>query len=144
MTTDNLATLAAMMTVGDSLDPAVMRRTIDAYLASWTTGDVDARLACFTADAKLQDPAGAPEQVGHAALRAFFEAVEAIPQKREPRFEWMVPSGMECIFRFVMKSSGPGASTTEMPITEILKFSHEGRISDFKAFWTHDSMLPVS
>jgi len=132
---DPLQALAKFMTIEHSLDPAVMRRTIDAYLASWESADVEARLACFTADATLQDPAGAPTLRGHGEIRAFFEAVGALPQKSTPRFEWMVASGTECIFQFVMRNAMDGGPVVEMTITEILSFANDGKISRFKAFW---------
>lgn len=53
---------------------AGVKRLLDRYCHAMSTRDVDTWVACFADDATQEDPVGAPVNVGHAAIRAFFEA----------------------------------------------------------------------
>lgn len=55
-----------------------LRQLVDRYATAITARDVDAVVALFTEDAVQQDPATAPPNVGHEAIRAFLQsAVDA-------------------------------------------------------------------
>ena len=50
-----------------------IRDLVTRYLATFATGDIEARVALFAPDGSFEDPVGTPPMVGHDALRAFFQ-----------------------------------------------------------------------
>ena len=55
-----------------------VRDTISAYVKHFSAGDTDAWVSLFTEDARQEDPVGQPANVGHDAIRTFFENVKAL------------------------------------------------------------------
>ena len=120
---------------------AAMRATLDQYVSRFSAGDTDGWVSLFTDDAHQEDPVGAPVNVGHDAIRAFFESMAALggPQLspvREP-----VVVGNEALL-FIQAVSGEGAGRVRVPfICDVITFAEDARIASLRAFWDPASMV---
>ena len=54
-------------------------RLCDDYMAAVSAHDLDTLMALFAPDAEQQEPVGTPPNLGHEAIRGFFEASRQVP-----------------------------------------------------------------
>ena len=120
--------------------PDEIRATIDQYVARFSAGDTAGWVALFADDARQEDPVGAPVNVGHDAIRAFFETTLTLggPQLsfvREP-----VIVGNEAMV-FIQAIAGEGPTAAVVPfICDHMVFDDDARITSLRAFWDPASM----
>ena len=120
--------------------PEEIRATIDQYVARFSAGDAAGWVALFADDARQEDPVGAPVNVGHDAIGAFYETMLSLggPQLsfvREP-----IILGNEAVV-FLQAVSGEGPTAALLPfICDHMTFTDDARIASLQAFWDPASM----
>ena len=116
-------------------DATTMRATVERYVAAHTAGDIDAILACFASDARVEDPVGTDAYVGPEALRGFFESSHALAD----RLELVLTGPIRCAgdhAAFPMQAiSTIGEMTITVDIVDIMTFDDAGLVTDMKAYW---------
>ena len=90
--------------------PEEIRATIDQYVVRFSAGDAAGWVALFADDARQEDPVGAPVNVGHDAIGAFYETMLALggPQLsfvREP----IILGNEAVVFLQAVSGEGPTA-----------------------------------
>ena len=110
-----------------------IRELVVRYLATFATGDIEARIALFAPDASFEDPVGTPPMVGHDALRAFFSQGSAM--KISAELERIAICGKEAAFAFRARlDAGEGGQVTIHPF-ETLVVNDDGLIAQMRAYF---------
>ena len=114
--------------------PHDLRALVDRYCAAVTARDIDAVVAMFTDDAVQADPASAPPNVGHEAIRAFLQS--AVDASASTRFEAVTvhTCGNQVAFDFRV-TVGLGTSTMVIEGIEVFTVADDGRIESVTAYW---------
>jgi steroid Delta-isomerase len=111
-----------------------LRQLVDRYAKSVTARDVDALVALFTEDAVQQDPATSPPNVGHEAIRTFFQA--AVDASTATTFEALAVhtcgDHAAIDFRVTVQLE---AGTMVIEGIEVFSFAEDGRIRSVTAYW---------
>jgi steroid delta-isomerase len=123
-----------------------IRTTIDSYVKHSCAGDIDGLVSLFTEDARQEDPVGQPPNVGHNAIRGFFDNVKSVGPMdlslaREP-----IIIGNEAIV-FLTVVSHVGDQDVHVPfIADHMTFADDGRIASLRAFFdpTTITMAPAA
>ncbi|MDQ6642243.1 MAG: nuclear transport factor 2 family protein [Actinomycetota bacterium] len=104
---------------------------VQRYVAAVDAQDVDAATALFTEDGHQEDPVGDGPNVGHAAIREFFEQSFSVPF--EARLEGPVTvHGRFAAFRIRIEIAA-GRTPFLMLITDLVEVSQDGRFSSLRA-----------
>jgi steroid delta-isomerase len=114
--------------------PDALRELVTRYAAAVTARDVDAVVALFTEDAVQTDPATAPPNIGHAAIRAFLQS--AVDASTGTRFEVLDAHtcGDRIAVDFRVTVSIEGGTMTISGI-EVFTVADDGRIREVTAYW---------
>ena len=124
-------------------DATTIRATVEAYCASFSTGDQDAYLALFTPDAWIEDPIGSPRVEGHEGLAGFFTQMKAMAESIELRQTGPVRVAVgECAFPLQARPVIGGA-TLVVDIIDVMTFDDTGKITTMRAFWDPAEMRPA-
>src|SRR3954453_21710261 len=114
-------------------DATAIRATIDAYTKCSTAGDIDALVGLFTEDARQEDPVGQPANVGHDAIRGFFENVKNVGPMELSLARDPIILGNEAIV-FLTVVSHVGDQDVHVPfIADHMTFTDNGRIQSCRA-----------
>ncbi len=112
-----------------------IRATIDAYTKFSTAGDLDGLVALFTEDAVQEDPVGQPPNVGHDAIRVFFQNAQSVGPMELSLAREPIIIGNEAIV-FLTVVSHVGDQDVHVPfITDHMTFDDDGRIRSLRAFF---------
>jgi steroid delta-isomerase len=112
-----------------------IRATIDAYVKHSCAGDMDGLVSLFTEDARQEDPVGQPPNVGHDAIRGFFDNVKAVGPMDMSLARDPIIIGNEAIV-FLTVVSHVGDQDVQVPfITDHMTFADDGRIKELRAFF---------
>ena len=90
-----------------------IRELVLRYLATFATGDIEARIALFAPDASFEDPVGTPPMIGHDALRAFFS--QSGGMKISAELERIAICGNEAAFAFRARLDAGGVDRSLSP-----------------------------
>jgi steroid delta-isomerase len=113
--------------------PEFLRDLVDRYCTAVTAGDLDAVIAMYAPDAVQRDPSSAPPNVGHDAIRTFYENARAAADSLRFEAGAVHTSGNHVAFDFTVTVSLGGG---EMVITGIEVFTvEEDHITDVVAYW---------
>lgn len=115
------------------LDP--IAKFANAYLETYKSGDIDARLALFADDAIFEDPVGKLTLKGRAELEAFFRQVDYSTSRFVPELIEVVSCGAEGLFRFTQLISMQGQPTMLFRIAETVALNPDGKARHLRAFW---------
>lgn len=116
-------------------DAATMRATIDRYVERHTAGDIDGIVACFTPDARVEDPVGSDPHIGTDAVRAFFAGTHAMADRLELQLTGPVRAAAGQAAFPMQAISTIGDMTLVVDIIDVMVFDDEGRIADMRAYW---------
>jgi len=115
-----------------------IRELVARYLATFATGDIEARIALFAPDASFEDPVGTPPMIGHDALRAFFSQGSAMKMSAE--LDRIAICGNEAAYAFRARlDAGEGGQVTIHPF-ETLVVGDDGLIVQMRAYFDADSI----
>lgn len=123
------------------VDNAQIKAMLDRYCAAMTARDADTWVNCFAPDATQEDPVGAAPNVGHAAIRAFFEA-NTIPvhiyQTQDP-----LVVGNEVLAFFAVDAEMDG-TTMHLPriVDHIVLTADRTRFQSLRAFFDYAELRP--
>jgi steroid delta-isomerase len=112
----------------------------EAYVAAVGRGDVAAVMALLAPDARQEDPVGAEPNVGHDAIRAFFEASAQVPM-RTTRYGPITVTGDRAVFQLVVSMDTGDGGTFEMLFSDVVTFDDQGRIVEILGFPDADADL---
>jgi steroid delta-isomerase len=115
--------------------PETVRKSMEAYIAAFNTGDAEAVTALYEDTATVEDPAGSAPHKGSQAIRRFYDAVCAHGAKLEPVSINPAPDGSGAMF-FQIR-----AKTATINVIDVMTFDGAGRIASMKAY---SSVTPVS
>lgn len=120
-----------------------IRATIDSYTKFSTAGDVDGLVALFTEDAVQEDPVGQPPNVGHDAIRTFFQNAQSVgPMELSLAREPIVIGNEAMVFLTVV--SHVGDQDVHVPfIADLMTFADDGRIQSVRAFFDPSTITMV-
>jgi steroid delta-isomerase len=120
------------------------RRHIDgalrAYIDSWATGDVPARVALFADDVVVEDPATITRARGKEQLIAHLAA--GIPANWDLTFTYVraAINGDEAILTYLVGLTIPDALPGELLVNAHVSFGADGLITSFRAFFDTESI----
>jgi steroid Delta-isomerase len=124
-------------------DADVINATIDAYLAAFSATDRDGWLACFAADAWIEDPVGTPRREGIEAIGAFWDETHSMPDSIELRSLGLrIIIGAEAVFTMQARPV-LGDATYELDIIDNMTFDDAGKITTMRAFFDQSTMRPA-
>lgn len=122
----------------DSID-----KTIDSYLATFTAGDREGWLDCFSADAWIEDPVGTPRRTGRDAIAALWDETHGVPEAIELR-----PLGIRTIIGdeavFTMQARPVlGGAVYALDIIDHMTFDDDGKVATMRAFFDQATLHPA-
>jgi steroid delta-isomerase len=120
-----------------NLDPSVIRKTVEQYVALMTAGDAAGIAALYADDATLEDPIGAPLQHGREAILRWYQ-MSAGKVKLELSGPIRVAGG-EAAFPMT-GTIGSASDPSYLDIIDVMKFDAQGRITSMRAFWSADAI----
>ena len=113
----------------------VIRTTIESYVKHSCAGDLDGLVSLFTEDARQEDPVGQPANVGHDAIRGFFENVKSVGPMELSLAREPIIIGNEAIVCLTVVSR-VGDQGVHVPfIVDHITFADDGRIASLRAFF---------
>jgi ketosteroid isomerase-like protein len=108
-------------------------RWVAGYERAWRAGDVGAVAGLFTPDARYRRSPYEPDEVGHAAIGAFWRADEGetFTVEAEP----VAVEGSNAVVRLQVRYGDPVYE--EYRDLWVLRFAADGRVEDFEewAYW---------
>jgi len=114
---------------------AVFARYVDAV----SRGDVEAVVALYAPDARVEDPVGSSPHVGAAAIRAFY-AGSAGTVSLELEGHVRV-AGREGAAAMIARTRG--ATPMIVETLDAMAFDDDGRITSMRAYWGPDGIRPA-
>lgn len=108
---------------------------VRAYLDTFATKDMAARLALFAEGAEVDDPVGLPTHAGKAALAAFWTPSDEGPGQFTSVLHKVVVNGNEAMANFTVTMTLPGMGEVSIEGFDTLAFDETGRITRLRAFW---------
>jgi steroid delta-isomerase len=124
-------------------DPAVIRTTIEQYLARFTAGDREGWLALWSDDCTMEDPVGTPVKRGKDAIGAFYDDGQKNADSIELRAtDFAIVCGGQASFAMEVRPK-LGGQTMMIPAIDVMTFDDEGRITSQRAFVDFAQLRPV-
>jgi steroid delta-isomerase len=114
--------------------PQSLRDLVARYCAAVTAGDMDAIIAMYAADAVQRDPSSAPPNVGHAAIRTFYENARDAADWMRFEASAVHTSGNHVAFDFTVTVSLGGGQMVIHGI-EVFTVSDDHLITEVTAYW---------
>jgi steroid delta-isomerase len=112
------------------------KSTVERYLSSVSSGDVDAIVALYAEDATLEDPVGSAPITGHAAIRAFYERATKLSIRLEPTGPVRL-AGDEVAFPFRVVTA---AVKMTIDVIDVFRFDAAGKVVSMRAYWGKENM----
>ena len=110
-------------------------QTVVEYFAAIRAMDVDRCVVVFAPNAEQHDPVGAPPNIGHAAIRAFFTQIFSGFQQVGLTEDGVFVNGNSA----AVKWTGKGIAHTGKSVTfegvDVIDCNEEGKIVLVRAFW---------
>jgi len=122
--------------------PEQIRKTLDAYVDALARADRDAWVELFAPDAVQIDPVGTPPNVGHEAIRAFWDGAMGVADTIVFDVHHLHVCGDEAAMVFTgTVRIGDGGVVFEA--VDIIEFDDAGRITQLRAYWDAGAMRPL-
>ena len=121
-------------------DPTAMRNTLDAYVESFNGRDRARWVELFAADARQEDPVGSPVNVGHDAIGAFCDAMEAMGQITISQVRTPILSESEALLFLTAVTRTNGLVITVPFIVDHIVFDDSGHMTSLRSFWDSDAI----
>jgi steroid delta-isomerase len=122
--------------------PEQIRKTLDAYVDALARADRDAWVELFAPDAVQIDPVGTPPNVGHEAIRAFWDGAMGVADTIVFDVHHLHVCGAEAAMVFTgTVRIGDGGVVFEA--VDIIEFDDAGRITQLRAYWDAGGMRPL-
>jgi steroid delta-isomerase len=118
-----------------------IEKCIHEYFAALGNKDVEAWLATFAVDGKNHDPAGAPPNIGHAALRQFFLAVVAAFESVSIAAEQVLVCDQRAAVKWHAEGVGKNGRTVRFAGLDVFEMNTAGKIQALWGFWDPAAMF---
>lgn len=123
------------------MSPDVIARGIKAYFAAIRAMDVEAWVATFAPDAMSYDPVGAPPNVGHDALRQFFNAIAGAFKTVNMTEDHVFIAGDGAAVKWTGTGTGKNGRNVRFEGIDIFEFNQAGLIQTIRAYWNPMEMM---
>ena len=123
------------------LTPETIQDTVAALFAAIQGLDVEAWLACFAPDAENRDPADAPPQAGHAAIRAGLEAAVNTFAAISITADNVFSAGNQAAVKWTAQFEAKNGKSAHCEGVDVIDFNAEGKIQVLRAFWDPAAMM---
>jgi steroid Delta-isomerase len=125
--------------------PEHIRKVFEEYGARMSKGDTDGIVALFAPDAYIEDPVGGPKQVGHAALRKFYQGgFDAMGGPLEMKLEGAVRiAGSNAAAAYIVKTLNH-TEPFRVETLDVMTFNDEGKITSMLAYWGPPNISPLT
>jgi steroid delta-isomerase len=147
------------MTAQQKLDPATeamlksqkagpsadhIRWVFEEYGNRMSKGDTDGIVALFAPDAYIEDPVGSGKQVGHAALKKFYQGgFDAMGGPLEMKLEVAVRvSGSYGAAAYIVKTLNH-TEPFRVETLDVMTFNDDGKITSMLAYWGPSNITPL-
>jgi steroid delta-isomerase len=117
------------------------QKIISEYFAALRAMDASAWVSTFAPDAVTYDPVGAPPNVGHAALRQFFEAVAGGFEKVGLFEDHVFIVGREAAVKWTGRGVGKNGREVTFEGIDVFEINDEGKIQSIRAYWNPAAMM---
>ncbi len=108
-----------------------IRETCETYVSLVGSEDIDALMALFADDCRIEDPVGAEPHVGRAAVRAFYETLPSLGVSAALTGPVRaVADAAAAAFPFEIRTGG-----MVMQVIDVMAFDAAGRITSMAAYW---------
>lgn len=108
-----------------------IRETCESYVSLVGSEDVDALMALFADDCRVEDPVGAEPHVGREAVRAFYETLPSMGVSAALTGPVRaVADAATAAFPFEIRTGG-----MVMQVIDVMTFDADGRIATMVAYW---------
>ena len=116
------------------------QKTIADLFAAIRGLNVEAWLDCFASDASNIDPADAPAQTGHAAIRPVLEGAAQAFHSIHIVEDGVFIVGNQAAVKWTADFTMNG-KTARSEGVDVIDFSEDGKIQTLRAFWNPTAML---
>ncbi len=125
-------------------DAAAIRARVERYAERHTSGDIDGIVACFAADAHIEDPVGSSAHVGADAVRGFFTSTHDLCDRLELTLTGPIRvAGGTAAFP-MMARSYIGTMVMEIDIIDVMVFDDDAMVTEMYAYWSMDDARVVN
>jgi steroid delta-isomerase len=124
-------------------EPTTILDTINRYARTFTAGDREGWLDCFTADATMEDPVGTPLKRGRDEIGAFYDQSKGSADSVELRVGAdPVVCGAQAAFVLDIVVN-LGDSKLGLNAIDVMTFDDDGRITSQRAFVDFTKLAPL-
>lgn len=117
------------------ISAATLTRTLDAYCAGISAMNVETILTAFADDAVQTDPVGTPANVGHAAIRRFFEGIFSLFGTIVFSSNQVFAVGSDVAMKWTARGTGKNGNAVMFEGIDVMKLNDAGTIQTLMAYW---------
>jgi steroid delta-isomerase len=118
-------------------------QTVAEYFAAIRAMDADRCVAVFAPDAVQHDPVGAPPNIGHDAIRAFFTQIFSGFQVVGLTEDRAFANGSSAAIKWTGKGVAHNGKSVAFEGVDVIDCNQEGKIVMVRAFWDPAPVMAV-
>lgn len=118
-----------------------LTQTLDAYCTGISTKNVETILAAFAEDATQTDPIGTPTNVGHTAIRGFFEGLFGLFDSLTFTADQVFAIGNDVAMKWTARGTGKNGRAVTVEGIDVIKLNDAGTIQTLTAYWDAPPVL---
>lgn len=127
----------------DLVADADKKAAMQAYIDGLNNGDLEAVVALFAEDARIEDPVGSTQIIeGRQAIRAFYQQSISMDLKLRLVAPIRGSHGNEAAMAFEVEIHGMQPATV-IRVIDIMTFNADGSIRTMQAYWSPEDALPL-
>lgn len=115
--------------------PTPTEKTVAEYFAAIRAMDVERCVAVFAPDAEQHDPVGAPPNVGHQAIRAFFTGIFGGFKSVSLVEDGIYVRGSAAAVKWTGNGISPSGKAITFEGVDVIDCNAAGKIVMVRAFW---------
>lgn len=121
--------------------PTTTEQTVAEYFAAIRAMDVERCVAVFAANAEQHDPVGAPPNIGHNAIRAFFLQIFSGFPSVSLTEESVHANGQSAAVKWTGKGTAHTGKHVHFEGIDVIDCDEEGKIVRVRAFWNAEPVM---
>lgn len=127
----------------DLVSDADKKAAMQAYIDGLNNGDLEAVVALFAEDARIEDPVGSTQIIeGREAIRAFYQQSISMDLKLRLAAPIRGSHGNEAAMAFEVEIRGM-QPVTVIRVIDVMTFNADGSIRTMQAYWSPEDAMPV-
>lgn len=115
--------------------PTLTEQAVVEYFAAIRAMDVERCVAVFAPDAEQHDPVGAPPNVGHEMIRAFFTRIFSGFQSIGLTEDGVYANGSSAAVKWTGKGIAHSGKSVTFAGVDVIDCNEAGKIKLVRAFW---------